>query len=256
MPAAPGPDGGPARLPAPLHGVGGLTQVRPLLLGAFPEQPLEQQAQVAEDDEGRRQGGALVVLHDEVVALELPERVRVALHHLEGVAVGPACGRRARAARLLRSGPAQPRAAPGGPAPISRGSLRCVRSARGVFAAPSALLDGADLPASLPPPRPSFAAPFLEALRARGPARPLWGAETPPQPQVCGAGPWAPPSPACRSTGIRPPEHGDQQVHEQHVGDQQEGDQQEDDQPVGVEVGAGGGALLQQGVQRAVHAGF
>lgn len=63
-----------------------LTQVLPLLLGRLPEDALECQAQVAEEDEGRRQGGAPVVLHDEVVALELPEGVGVSLHHLERVA--------------------------------------------------------------------------------------------------------------------------------------------------------------------------
>lgn len=43
---------------------------------------------MAEQDEGRGQGRALLVLHDEVVALELPEHVGVALHHLERVAGG------------------------------------------------------------------------------------------------------------------------------------------------------------------------
>ena len=43
---------------------------------------------MADDDEGRGQGWPAVVLHDQVVPLELPEDVCVALHHLECVAVG------------------------------------------------------------------------------------------------------------------------------------------------------------------------
>lgn len=63
-----------------------LTQARPLLRGPPPQEPLEHQAQVAEEDERGRQRGALVVLHDEVEALGLPEGVRIALHRLERVA--------------------------------------------------------------------------------------------------------------------------------------------------------------------------
>lgn len=195
----PGPGRGlraPARPPARGRG---LTQVRPLLLGPLPEQPLEQQAQVAEDDEGRRQGGPLVVLHDEVVALKLPERVRVALHHLERVAVGPACGRGARAASGPRPAPRHSRgpqpASPPPSCPLPRFSVRLERMrTRAVSAAPSALLDGADLP-----PEPPSPAPVIHCTPPRGPAHPRsrpqprrvgGGAERPLQPQVY--------SPPCR----------------------------------------------------------
>lgn len=50
--------------------------------------PLDQQLQVAEEDEGRRRGRPAVVLLDQVVALELPDLVRVLLHLLERVAAG------------------------------------------------------------------------------------------------------------------------------------------------------------------------
>lgn len=58
-----------------------------LLLGlGLLDQAEQHLGEVADDDEGRGQRRPAVVLHDEVVALELPEDVRVALHHLEGVA--------------------------------------------------------------------------------------------------------------------------------------------------------------------------
>ena len=88
-PAAPCPRPGPGPGPLRPRGSGrSLTQARPLLRGPPLQEPLEHQAQVAEEDERGRQCRALVVLHDEVEALELPEGVRVALHHLERVAAG------------------------------------------------------------------------------------------------------------------------------------------------------------------------
>lgn len=59
-----------------------------LVLGFFPEDPLEHQTQVAEQDEGRGQSWSPVVFNDEVVALKLPEHVGIALDHLECVATG------------------------------------------------------------------------------------------------------------------------------------------------------------------------
>ena len=50
--------------------------------------PLDDEVQVAEEDEGGRRGGPALVLLDQVVALELPDLVRVLLHLLEGVAAG------------------------------------------------------------------------------------------------------------------------------------------------------------------------
>lgn len=58
-----------------------------LLLGLGPfDQAEEELGEVADDDEGRGQCRAAVVFHNQVVSLELPEDVRVALHHLERVA--------------------------------------------------------------------------------------------------------------------------------------------------------------------------
>lgn len=127
---------------------------------------------------------------------------------------------------------------------------------------PSAPLDkprlpGANLFWELPIPTPVIDRTLVEALPSFGPRsrpQPLGGCSGPCSPMPGGLGTGAPG--ALHVEGVRPPEHGDQQVHEQYVGDQQEGDQQEDDQPVGVEVRAGGGVLLQQGVQGAVHTGF
>lgn len=59
-----------------------------LVLGFLPEDLLEHQAQVAEQDEGRGQSWSSMVFNDEVVALKLPEHVCIALHHLECVATG------------------------------------------------------------------------------------------------------------------------------------------------------------------------
>lgn len=49
--------------------------------------PLDEEVDVGEDDEGRGQGGPGVVLHNQVVALELPIHITVLLHLGEGVAV-------------------------------------------------------------------------------------------------------------------------------------------------------------------------
>ena len=58
-----------------------------LLFGLRPFDKAEEELrEVADDDEGWSQCWAAVVLHDQVVSLELPENVRVALHYLEGVA--------------------------------------------------------------------------------------------------------------------------------------------------------------------------
>ena len=54
-------------------------------LGLF-DQAEEELGEVADDDEGRGQRWTAVVFHDQVVSLELPEDVRVALDHLECVA--------------------------------------------------------------------------------------------------------------------------------------------------------------------------
>lgn len=62
-----------------------------LLLGlGLLDEAEEDLREVADDDEGRGQCRAAVVFHNQVVPLELPEDVRVALHHLECVAVN--CG--------------------------------------------------------------------------------------------------------------------------------------------------------------------
>lgn len=57
-----------------------------VLGGGLFDQAEEELREVADDDEGRGQCRTAVVLHDQVVPLELPEDVCVALHHLEGVA--------------------------------------------------------------------------------------------------------------------------------------------------------------------------
>lgn len=56
--------------------------------GNLQHQPLDEELQVAEQDEGRRGRGPALVLLYEVVALELPDLVRVLLHLLERVAGG------------------------------------------------------------------------------------------------------------------------------------------------------------------------
>lgn len=60
----------------------------PFVLGFLPEDLLQHQAQVAEQDEGRGQSWSSVVFNDEVVALKLPKYVCIALHHLKCVAAG------------------------------------------------------------------------------------------------------------------------------------------------------------------------
>lgn len=59
-----------------------------LVLGFLPEDLLEHQTQVAEQDERRGQSWSSMVFNDEVVALKLPEHVCVALYHLECVTTG------------------------------------------------------------------------------------------------------------------------------------------------------------------------
>ena len=54
--------------------------------GHLADVPLDKEIDVREDDERRCQGGARVVLNDQVVALELPVDVAVSLHFREGVA--------------------------------------------------------------------------------------------------------------------------------------------------------------------------
>lgn len=58
-----------------------------LLLGLrLFDQAEEELGEVADDDEGWGQRWTAVVFHDQVVSLELPKDVRVALDHLECVA--------------------------------------------------------------------------------------------------------------------------------------------------------------------------
>lgn len=58
-----------------------------LLLGLrLFNQAEEELREVADDDEGWGQCWTAVVFHNQVVSLELPEDVCVALHYLEGVA--------------------------------------------------------------------------------------------------------------------------------------------------------------------------
>lgn len=49
--------------------------------------PFEEDMQVGDDDEGRREAGAGVVLHNQVVALELPVHITVLLDFIECVTV-------------------------------------------------------------------------------------------------------------------------------------------------------------------------
>lgn len=49
------------------------------------DQAEEELGDVADDDEGRGQGWTAVVLHNQVVPLELPEDICVSLHYLECV---------------------------------------------------------------------------------------------------------------------------------------------------------------------------
>ena len=58
-----------------------------LLFGLRPFDKAEEELrEVADDDEGWSQCWSAVVLHDQVISLELPENVSVALHYLESVA--------------------------------------------------------------------------------------------------------------------------------------------------------------------------
>lgn len=50
------------------------------------EQPVEEDVEVAEDDERRRQDGSVVERHDELVPLELPHLVRDGFDFKESVA--------------------------------------------------------------------------------------------------------------------------------------------------------------------------
>lgn len=63
-----------------------LTKVVDLDGGNFADVPLDEKINVGQDDERRSQRRPGVVLHDQVVALELPVDVAVGLHLREGVA--------------------------------------------------------------------------------------------------------------------------------------------------------------------------
>lgn len=78
--------------------------------GDLQDDPLDEELQVAEEDEGRRGRRPALVLLDEAVALELPDLVRVLLHLLERVAGGRQGARRLRA----DDGPAPHLSCPGG----------------------------------------------------------------------------------------------------------------------------------------------
>lgn len=67
---------------------GRLTELLVPLGGYLQHDPLDEQVQVAEQDEGGRCRGPAVVLLYQVVALELPDLVRVLLDLLERVAGG------------------------------------------------------------------------------------------------------------------------------------------------------------------------
>lgn len=54
--------------------------------GHFADVPLDEKIYVRQDDEGRSQRRPGVVLHDQIVTLELPVDVAVGLHFREGVA--------------------------------------------------------------------------------------------------------------------------------------------------------------------------
>lgn len=64
----------------------GLTELLVPLGRHLQDHPLDEQVQVAEEDEGGWRGGPAVVLLYQVVALELPDLVRVLLDLLERVA--------------------------------------------------------------------------------------------------------------------------------------------------------------------------
>lgn len=71
-------------------GEGGVSRPRTQLpvppAGNLKDHPLDEELQVAEEDEGRRSRRAAMVFLDQVVPLELPDLVRVLLHLLERVA--------------------------------------------------------------------------------------------------------------------------------------------------------------------------
>lgn len=59
--------------------------------------------EVTDDNEGWSQCWAAVVLHNQVVSLELPENVCVTLHYLEGVATNWKRGRKSQLLVLIKS---------------------------------------------------------------------------------------------------------------------------------------------------------
>lgn len=63
-----------------------LTKVVDFDWGHFADVPLDEKIYVRQDDEGRSQRRPGVVLHDQIVTLELPVDVAVGLHFREGVA--------------------------------------------------------------------------------------------------------------------------------------------------------------------------
>lgn len=65
-----------------------LTKVVDLDRGHFADVPLDEKIDVGQNDERGRQRWPGVVLHDQVVALELPVDVAVGLHLREGMAAG------------------------------------------------------------------------------------------------------------------------------------------------------------------------
>jgi hypothetical protein len=69
-------------------GTRGLTELLMPLGRDLQDNPLDQELQVAEEDEWGRCRGTAMVLLDQVVALEFPDLVCVFLHLLEGVAGG------------------------------------------------------------------------------------------------------------------------------------------------------------------------
>lgn len=63
------------------------TKVLALNRGQSLNDPFEEDMQVGDDDEGRGEAGARVVLHNQVVALELPVHIAVLLDFIECVTV-------------------------------------------------------------------------------------------------------------------------------------------------------------------------
>lgn len=58
------------------------------LPGTPPKQPVEEDVEVAEDDERWRQDGTVMERHDQLISLELPHLVGNGLDFKESVAVG------------------------------------------------------------------------------------------------------------------------------------------------------------------------